>query len=203
MYDFDSYQYRKNPEASIAAFRLAAANRSDALLLIKTINADKYPEKYAALKKNVADLNNVVFLDRFLTRQQVFDLEYCCNCMISLHRAEGFGLGPAEMMYLGKPVIATGWSANMEFMTPMNSFPVNYELKILEEPIGVYEAGQEWAEADIEHAADCLQRLLDETGLELEIGQRAARSIRKQLSVTEIGRQYRDRLVLIAKRHGL
>ena len=200
MYDFHSYQYRKNPEASIKAFRLAAANRSDAMLLIKTINADKYPDEYAALKEDVADMNNVVFLDRFLTRQEVFDLESCCDCMISLHRAEGFGLGPAEMMYLGKPVIATGWSGNMEFMTPMNSFPVNYELKLLDEPVGVYEAGQAWAEADIEHAAACLKRLLDEEGLAQQIGQCAAESIRMQLSSKEIGRQYRERLTMIAQR---
>jgi len=203
MYDFHSYQYRKNPEASIAAFRLAAANRKDTLLVVKTINADKYPDKYAALKESVSDLDNVLFLDRFLTRQEVFDLESSCDCMISLHRAEGFGLGPAEMMYLGKPVIATGWSANMEFMTPMNSFPVNYELKVLEKAVGVYESGQVWAEADVEHAAACLKRLLDEPNLAKQLGARAANCIRTQLSAKEIGRQYRTRLALLAQRYGL
>lgn len=203
MYDFHSYQYRKNPEASLAAFRLAAANRQDAFLVVKTINADKYPEKYAALKRSVADLKNVVFVDRFLTRQEVYDLESVCDCLISLHRAEGFGLGPAEMMYLGKPVIATGWSANMEFMTPMNSFPVNYELKILEHAVGVYESGQYWAEADVGHAAEIIERLLAERDLAKEIGDRAAKSIRAQLSPEEIGKQYRSRLVLLAQRYGL
>lgn len=203
MYDFHSYQYRKNPEASIAAFRLAAANRKDALLVVKTINANKYPEKYALLKQGVADLDNILFIDRFLTRQEVYDLESVCDCMISLHRAEGFGLGPAEMMYLGKPVIATGWSANMEFMTPMNSFPVNYSLKTLEHSVGVYEPGQHWAEADIEHAASVLTRLLDQPTLAQEVGQRAEQSIRAQLSAQEIGRQYRSRLILLAQRHDL
>ncbi|AYH45333.1 glycosyltransferase [Azoarcus sp. DN11] len=203
MYDFHSYQYRKNPEASLAAFRLAAANRQDAFLVVKTINADKYPEKYAALKQSVADIKNVVFVDRFLTRQEVYDLESVCDCLISLHRAEGFGLGPAEMMYLGKPVIATGWSANMEFMTPMNSFPINYELKTLEQAVGVYEPGQLWAEADIEHAASALTRLLDQPTLVQEVGKRAEQSIRAQLSAQEIGRQYRSRLILLAQRYGL
>lgn len=203
MYDFHSYQYRKNPEAAIAAFRLAAANRKDALLVVKTINADRYPEKYALLKQSVADLDNILFMDRFLTRQEVYDLESVCDCMISLHRAEGFGLGPAEMMYLGKPVIATGWSANMEFMTPMNSFPVNYSLKTLEQSVGVYEAGQHWAEADIEHAASALTRLLEQPTLAREVGKRATESIRAQLSAQEVGRQYRSRLILLAQRHGL
>ena len=114
--------------------------------------------------------------------------------------AEGFGLGPAEMMYLGKPVIATGWSANMEFMTPMNSFPVEYELVPLAEPLGVYEAGQPWAEASVDHAADCLRRLIDETGLASRIGAHAAASIKNQLDPAVIGKIYRERLALLRRR---
>lgn len=200
MYDFDSYQYRKNPQAAVAAFRVAAGNQSGAWLVIKTINAERHPVAYAALRADVADLDNVVFLDGYLTRTEVHDLESVCDCLLSLHRAEGFGLGLAEMMYLGKPVIATGWSANMEFMTPMNSMPVEYHLKPLHQDLGVYEAGQPWAEADVEHAADCLRRLMTEPELALEIGQRAASSIRAQLSPEIIGGLYRSRLALLMRR---
>lgn len=203
MYDFHSYQYRKNPEAAIAAFRAAAGRRSDTTLVIKTINAEHYADAYAALKDSVSSLKSVIFIDQYLTRQEVFDLEACCDCFISLHRAEGFGLGLAEMMYLGKPVIGTGWSANMEFMTPMNSFPVEYELRELARPLGVYEAGQLWADANIDHAAHCLRRLLDEPKLASEIGLRAAQSIASQLSPEAIGRQYRARLSLLMRRHGI
>ncbi len=200
MYDFHSYQYRKNPQAAISAFRAAAANRKDAWLVIKTINSDKHPQELNRLREEVADMRNVVMLDGFMLRQQVYDLEACCDCLISLHRAEGFGLGPAEMMYLGKPVIATGWSANMEFMTPMNSFPIEYELVPLAEPLGVYEAGQPWAEASVDHAADCLRRLIDETGLAGRIGARAAASIKCQLDPAAIGKIYRERLALLRQR---
>jgi glycosyltransferase involved in cell wall biosynthesis len=199
MYDFHSYQYRKNPEAAVAAFRIAAANKTNVSLVIKTINADKHPEDYARLRASVADMKNVVFLDKFLTRQEVYNLESCCDTLISLHRAEGFGLALAEMMYLGKPVIATGWSANMEFMTPMNSLPVHYTLKQLETTMGVYEAGQNWAEADVDHAAECLSLLIDNPDKFKAIGKRAANSIREQLSPEVIGRQYRARLALIGK----
>jgi glycosyltransferase involved in cell wall biosynthesis len=104
-----------------------------------------------------------------------------------LHRAEGFGLAPAEMMYLGKPVIATGWSANTDFMNPDNSFPVHFQLQALKQAVGVYPAGPLWAEADIGHASACLTRLLDDPDLRQTMGERAAASIRRQFSAEAAG----------------
>lgn len=202
MYDFQSYRYRKNPEAAIAAFKLAAGHRNDACLIIKTINAELFNDDYAALKESVASLPSVRLISEFYSREQLYALEANCDCMISLHRAEGFGLGPAEMMYLGKPVIATGWSGNMEFMTPMNSLPVNYELRPLEKPVGVYEAGLDWAEPDIEHAASCLTKLLDDPGHCRDIGLRAQHTMQTRFSPKVIGQQYKERFTLIrAMRH--
>ncbi len=201
MYDFHSYQYRKNPQAALAAFRKAAANNGNVMLVIKTINSHHHAAARAELQESVADLSNVTFIDDFLTRQQTWDLQSCCDILLSLHRAEGFGLAPAEMMYLGKPVIATGWSANMDFMTADNSFPIRYQLKKLEQPVGVYPAGQEWAEADIEHAANCLSRLIDSDSLRQDVGRRASADIRRQLSPHAVGALIEERLSLLGFWH--
>ena len=200
MYDFHSYRYRKNPEAAIAAYKIAARHTRNACLVIKTINAHHYTADYDALKQSVEDLSSVIFLDEVFSRDKIYALEANCDCMISLHRAEGFGLGPAEMMYLGKPVIATGWSGNMEFMNSMNSFPVNYCLKPLDHSVGVYESGIEWAEPDIEHAAHCLTRLLSDPLLSKQIGHRARTTIETSLSPKVVGLQYRARLALVNAR---
>ena len=144
---------------------------------------------------------HVIFIDEFFTRQQTWDLQACCDILISLHRAEGFGLAPAEMMFLGKPVIATGWSANTDFMTTDNSFPVRYQLRPLAQAVGVYPAGQLWAEADTDHAAWCLTRLLDDPVLRRETGVRAAADIRRQLSPEAVGALVRQRLSLLGLWH--
>lgn len=197
MYDFHSYQYRKNPQAAIAAFRQAALERKDTALVIKTINGHHYAQERAALGRSVRDLPNVIFIDEFLTRQQTWDLQASCDIFLSLHRAEGFGLAPAEMMYLGKPVVATGWSANTDFMTHDNSFLVKYRLETLLNPIGVYPAGQPWAEADIDHAASCLTLLLDNPALRQKMGAKAAADVRAQLSPKSIGALVQQRLSLL------
>lgn len=194
MYDFHSYQYRKNPQAAIAAYRLAVQSHPGLTLVIKTINSQHHPEAFDQLKASVQDLSHVVFINDFLTRQQTWDLQHCSDILLSLHRAEGFGLAPAEMMYLGKPVVATGWSANMDFMNAANSLPVQYTLKALERDLGAYPAGPLWADADVEHAAWCLGQLASQPELCARLGAQAASDIRHQLSPTTVGAQIRQRL---------
>ncbi|HEY5798915.1 MAG TPA: glycosyltransferase family 4 protein, partial [Burkholderiaceae bacterium] len=201
MYDFHSYQHRKNPQAAIAAFRLAAQGRHDCALVVKTINSEHHAQAYEELRAHLADLPDTAMLDRFMTRQEVWDLQSCCDMLISLHRAEGFGLGPAEMMYLGKPVVATGWSANMDFMTHENSMPVRYTLQPLRETIGAYEAGPDWAEADVGHAASCIARLLDDPQLRAQLGARAQQDVRAMLAPDAVGKRVAERLRSIAYWH--
>ena len=199
MYDFHSYQHRKNPQAAITAFRQAQAGRTDCALVVKTINGSHHPEAEAELRASLADLPGTVVIDQFLTRQQVWDLQSCCDMLISLHRAEGFGLAPAEMMYLGKPVVATGWSANMDFMDAENSMPVHYTLAPLAEAVGAYPAGPLWAEADVGHAAECIRRLLDEASLRESMGRRAAHDVSRQLHPDAVGKLVADRLKTLAR----
>lgn len=201
MYDFLSYQHRKNPEAAIAAFRLAARKHPELALVIKTINGHKHPAALAQLKASVADLPFTTFIESFLTRQDTWNLQACCDILLSLHRAEGFGLAPAEMMRLGKAVVATGWSANMDFMTDQNSMPVKFELRPLAHDVGAYPAGPLWAEADIEHAHWCLSRLVTEPGLLQRMGHQAALDIKAQLSPAAVGATIRYRLGVLGHFH--
>jgi hypothetical protein len=103
------------------------------------------------------------------------------------------------MMYLGKPVVATGWSGNMDFMDAHNSMPVRYTLKPLAQTIGAYEAGPEWAEADVGHAAHCIRRLFDEADLRQRIGAQAARDMRRVLDPKTIGEKAAARLGAIVQ----
>src|SRR5690606_18084136 len=110
-----------------------------------------------------------------LPEADMMGLTAASDIVISLHRSEGFGLVPAQAMALGKPVIATGWSGNMEFMTPHNSAPVSYSLIPVDDPEGTFDgAGQMWADADIEEAADWLRRLAGDATLRRNMGEKAA-----------------------------
>jgi len=127
----------------------------------------------------------------------VYDLQSVCDALVSLHRSEGFGLGPAEAMFLGKPVIATNWSGNTEFMRQDNSLPVNYRLVTIVKDIGVYRAGQTWAEPDIGHAATLMRRIVEDGALREAIGAEAMRTMREEFSPAAINRRIRERLLFI------
>jgi len=182
-FDFNSYLARKNPRAAIEAFRRAFADhRPNVKLLVKSSNGHRHLEKLRALLNAAGADERIIVRDEVIDRDDFGALQRCADACVSLHRAEGFGLGLAECMRLGKPVIATAWSGNMEFMTPDNSCLVDYRLVPVGEGEYPHHAGQRWAEPDVDHAAELMRRLVEDPGFAASIGARAAQDVRTRLS---------------------
>lgn len=197
MYDTHSFQPRKNPQAAVAAFRRAFPDPRHVSLVVKVNNPRSYPAEMERLRAELADVPSVILMDRTLTRQEVYDLQSLCDAYVSLHRSEGFGLGLAEAMYLGKPVVATHWSGNVDFMTVDNSCPVGYELVALQEDVGPYGKGQFWAEPDVEQAAWNMTRLVEKPAWRLGKAARGRQTIQTWFSPAAVGRLYRSRLATL------
>jgi len=182
-FDFNSSVYRKNPVDVITAFQKAfGRDRNDISLLIKTSNGHRHEERLVELLKLVGDDPRIVIRDGILDRDHIGALQRCCDAYVSLHRAEGFGLGMAESMAIGKPVIATGWSGNLEFMTAENSWLVDYELVSV--PSGAYRfaEGQRWAQPCIEQASRFMREVVDDGVLRESRSRRAMSDIATRLS---------------------
>jgi len=152
MFDFYSIFERKNPLAVIRAFKKAFREDEPVELVIKCSNSKIDPGNFHLLQKE-AEGHNVRIMNTYLERDEVNSLLNLCDCCVSLHHSEGFGLMLAEAMALRKPVIATNYSGNTDFMTEENSFPVNYKLVKLEKDYGPYKKDNVWAEPDERHAA--------------------------------------------------
>lgn len=195
MYDTQSYQPRKNPQGAIQAFKLAfAPDRSDVGLVIHMNNAGLKTGELQTLQEMTADYSSVYLISSQLTRMQVNSLLQCTDGYISLHRSEGFGLGLAEAMYLGKPVIATNWSGNTDFMHAKNSCPVNYELVRLGQDYGPYKADQMWADPDLQHAAQYMQLLVENPAWRASIASAGQATIREFYSPEVAGETIKQRL---------
>ncbi len=198
MYDFSSYQERKNPQAALDAFDLAFAQNNDKVaLVIKTQNAQFHAADVATLQAKLAGRQDIVWINETLPRQAVYDLQSVCDALVSLHRSEGYGLGPAEAMFLGKPVIATNWSGNTEFMRQDNSLPVNYTLVKIAKDVGVYKAGQTWANPDVAHAASLMRQVVADPALRERISKESRRTMVEEFSPAVIGQRIRARLAYI------
>jgi len=141
--------------------------------------------------------SSLLFIDGHLQKAEIHALVNSCDCYVSLHRAEGFGLTMSEAMYYGKPVIATDYSSNMEFMNVGNSFPVKYELVTTTEDYGAYPKGSIWAEPDIDHAASLMKSVFENYQEAQKVGKIAAKEIKSLLSPKTVGVKIKNRLEFI------
>lgn len=198
-FDFNSSLARKNPFAVIDAFCQAFPDkRSRARLLIKSSNGYRYPEMLRKLLNAAASDHRILVRDDIIGRGDMQALQRCVDAYVSLHRAEGFGLGLAECMRLGKPVIATAWSGNMEYMTRDNSCLVDYQLVPVNEGEYVHHTGQRWADPCVDQAAAHMRRLVEDPEFAACIGERAAADISKKLSPHIAAQKIIQRLNVLA-----
>lgn len=194
-YDFNGFAARKNPEAAIASFRLAfGSDDARVRLLLKSSNGDRFPDRLAAIRQSIADDKRIELRDGFLSREEMSALQNAADCFVSLHRSEGFGLGLAECMYFGKPVIATGYSGNLDFMRPDNSLLVDYKLIPIRNGDYPHWRGQQWAEPDVAHAATLMRQVRTDRDFARRIGAVAAASIRRNNSPAVVAREVTARL---------
>lgn len=203
VFDMNSRMQRKNPLGLIEAFRRAFGPNEPVELVIKVSPPESfYKDQWQLLRGAIAATPNVKLVDRVLSRPELLALIEAADCSVSLHRSEGFGLTCAEAMSMGKPVIATGYSGNLDFMTDENSYLVQFEKVKLDEDIDPYPKGAVWAEASVEHAAELMRRVYENRDEAVRKGERARADMLANFSVTAAGKRMRDRLDEIARLRG-
>jgi glycosyltransferase involved in cell wall biosynthesis len=194
-FDLRSFVARKNPQAAIAAFRAAFPTGGENVrLLLKSLNGEAHPDKLAELRALAAGDPRILVRDQEFGPAEHARLVQLCDAYLSLHRAEGFGRGPAEAMLLGKPTIVTAYSGTADFCSEETALLVDCTLVPVQS--GEYPGweGQEWAEPDIAQAAAHMRRLVDEPALGQRLGDQARARIMALYSPDVVGRAYAERL---------
>jgi glycosyltransferase involved in cell wall biosynthesis len=194
-FDFFSYINRKNPFAAILAFKLAfPMDRTDVGLVIKVMNGDKKSSNWQRMMDLIDKDPRIFVLNQTMDRKEVLGLFDVCDCFISLHRSEGFGRGPAEAMLLGKPVIVTNYSGNIDFTLANNSCLVDFHLIPVESDQYIFSEDQVWADPDVEHAAWYMHKLVDEPDFYHKIGLAGSSYLKSNYNQSVIGNLYQKRL---------
>lgn len=187
-FDYTSCYYRKNPEGILFAFGKTLKGVKNAKIVFKTMRA-KACKKMSDQLKTFADnlgLSEQFFtIDDFIPQQDLVGLTNSCDVYMSLHRGEGFGLGIAEAMSLGKAVVVSDYSSTKEFCTAKNSIPIPCTMVPVPKDIDndAYRHSTAWAEPDIDAAAAALLELYRNPELRSSLGQQAAKHIREYFSV--------------------
>jgi glycosyltransferase involved in cell wall biosynthesis len=153
MFDFRSFARRKNPEAVVAAFKLAFPDRSeDVRLIIKTQGGSAAPTEWKRLCK-LCDDPRIELRDIKMDRADLLGLIRSADAFVSLHRSEGFGRGPAEAMLFGVPTILTDYSGTCDFANSETALLVDYDLVQVDPSEYPGVEGQCWADARADIAA--------------------------------------------------
>ncbi|MDP9004276.1 MAG: glycosyltransferase [Verrucomicrobiota bacterium] len=197
MFDMYSEIERKNPFAVIRAFRVAFARNDMATLVIKVSRGHADPAGLERLRAAAKEAD-VVFVDQVVAREKAYGFIDMADCFVSLHRSEGFGLGLAEAMLLGKPAIATGYSGNLDFMNAGNSLLVDYKLVDILRSGPIYRRGSFWAEPSEVEAAAYMRQVFEDPAGAAALGARAQVELREKLSLKAAGDRMLTRLRAIA-----
>jgi len=212
-FDAASSYDRKNPWASIDAFRVAFPADPAVTLLLKVNNASADDPAYdrasrwRSLQELAATDDRILLAAEYLTADEMWQLYASVDAYVSLHHSEGLGLGPMEAMAVGKPVVATGWSGTMDFMTDANSFPIPYTLVPVPSDIDHVQyrerlQGQVWANPDVSLASQAMRVIASGPTLRECVGARAAETIARLYSTYREGVVF-DHLLRIAEAGGV
>ncbi|GAB5456195.1 MAG: glycosyltransferase [Henriciella sp.] len=186
---------RKNPIAAIRAFRAAFGEDPSKRLVIKTRNLARSEAAMANLSAAINGAENIEILDTSLSEKDQWALLKSCDILVSLHRSEGFGLGLAETMALGKPVICTDWSGNMDFTTETSAALVRSRLIPCVDEYGIYgDTEAHWADPDHDDAVQQMRRLAEDRDARRLLAETGKAHIEKVASARHMGTQMRSRL---------
>jgi glycosyltransferase involved in cell wall biosynthesis len=191
-FDPNSILERKNLRGLIEAFKLAFNENDDCYLILKANGKTQGTYEYEKIRAE-ATSEKIIFFESTLSRQDSFDFMKSLDVYVSLHRSEGFGLTCAEAMALGKPVIASNYSGNLDFMDVSNSILITTNIIETNRPYGPYPKGTKWGDPDLVEAAQAMRKMLNHSA-RITLGKIASTSIRKSLAPSRIRILTRDLL---------
>jgi len=169
---------RKNLAGAVRAFQQAFAGREDVCLVLKLSDQDWAPERTSQLGARIGGDRRIVVYSKMLSDEAVWSFLACADAVLSLHRAEGFGLVLAQALMLGKPLVTPLWSGPLDFLSEDTVFSVPYRLVPVEDPEGVYaDPNTRWMEPNVDHAAAALRRIKENLPAAREVAQRGQRAV--------------------------
>ncbi|MCW2986122.1 MAG: glycosyltransferase [Conexibacter sp.] len=199
-FDHNSVLERKNPLGLIEAFRRAFPEGDGAHLVIKSVHGELHPRDRLRLRVAAEAHPDVTLIEGHLSVGDRDAMVASCDLYASLHRSEGFGLTLAEAMALERPVLATAWSGNLEFMHPETTWLVPAELVPVGQGNGPYDALSHWADPDLEAAAAAMRAVRADPDAAAAKATAAAKRLLHDHDPARVGTIMRERLSTLAPR---
>jgi hypothetical protein len=178
-YFFDTFKNKKNPPALI----LKASTGRDSYMSRESI-IDRIFQIKSIYKGDV--LPNVYVFNGNLSNDEVNELynHPKVKAMISLTKGEGYGRPLAEFCLSKKPMIASGWSGHMDFLSPIFStlIPGNLENVDASAANQWLKAETQWFQVSTKHTINAMKEVHSNYKNFLEPAKRQAHQIKTNFS---------------------
>jgi len=194
VFDFRSVMKRKNPLGLVEAFTKAFRPGEGPVLVIKCVNGEKRPNEMSELLAVISGRDDIVIINEYFEAGTSAALMNLCDCYVSLHRSEGLGLTIAEAMLLGKPVIATAYSGNLDFMTPETSYMVPWKRVKVGKGAEAYSSRATWAEPDTDVAAEMMRTVYENPEQAQAMALAGQRDLQQRFGHDVVGTRMKARL---------
>jgi Glycosyl transferases group 1 len=192
-FDVRSVARRKNPMGLLDAYLEGFAEAEGAALVLKVLNGG-IDSTVSQLRARAEGRSDVVIIDQLFTTTQMRALFQLLDAYVSLHRSEGTGLTLLSAMAAGTPVVATGYSGNLDFMDASVAKLVACELVEVGPGIDPYPADALWAEPNRAAAIDAMRQLFEDPAGASDLGVAGARHVRQRCSRTVVGAWFAEHL---------
>lgn len=180
---------RKNSVAVIKAFKKAFnPNDTGVRLIVKLTNTETDLIEFKKVQSLIDDYHNIQLINEHLTPQKIALLYQNSDVYVSLHRSEGFGLTISDAYSFGLPVIATGYSGNLDILlNNKNSLLVDYDLIQVGEERLRYQSDDIWAEPNIENAKEKMIKVREEFNKCFDEALEVREKLRQNFNLNKIG----------------
>lgn len=205
MFDYQSVFERKNPVGSVKAFKEAFSVGStvDVTLLVKSSNYDPiYAMSRDALLQAIGGDPRIILIEGVhLSEADIKEMYQRCDCYVSLHRSEGFGLPILQAMASLTPTIATDYSGSSDFFSASPDvraahFPISYK-EVSVQTISDYNPysvipDARWAEPNHQEAVDAMHAAVK--GVSQESLKLARSALKEKFGSSAVGKRIVGRL---------
>lgn len=209
-YSIFQWTERKNPEGLLRAYLTAFTDRDPVVLILKTYGENYSDDETRAVMGRIEEVKRkvggahqpkVLAILGMLTKDEMLGLHRMGDCFVLIHRAEGWGLPHFDACMMGKPVITTNYSANLEFTTTENSYLVGYKPVLVSgmDWFPWYAKDMTWADPDVGECTGAMRRVFKHRKQASARARMAQAYVHKKFSWSAIGAQMKLRIEQIAE----
>lgn len=157
---------RSNPSAVVSGFLQAFPRGTEAVALVLRVPEDAAGEaadpfgEWLMIQEAALRDRRILLIEEAGPRERALAFVRHADCVVSAHRSLAFGMLCAQAHRYAVPLVATGWSGNMEFCDAGNTWLVEHMLRDIQPGEHLEDVRAAWADCRLEHLAAQMQAVV-------------------------------------------